>query len=239
MHLRAAAIVLAVRPHGEHGAIVRALTRDDGVQPGYVRGGTVARGCGRCCSPPTPCWANGARGPSEQLAALTVELIHSRARSTPSRWPPPRSTGSTALTAAALPEAQAYPRVHDGARRRARRDRGGAGGARLGGGAGALRAAAARRAGLRARPRRCVATGAADDLAFVSPKSGGAVSRAAATGYEARLLPLPRVPARRRGGGLGRHLRRAGADRPFPRARPADRPRAPTRWPRASGWSTG
>ena len=39
MHLRAEAIVLAVRAHGEHGAVVRALTRHDGVQPGYVRGG--------------------------------------------------------------------------------------------------------------------------------------------------------------------------------------------------------
>ena len=37
----------------------------------------------------------------------------------------------------------------------------------------------------------CVATGATDDLAFVSPKSGGAVSRGAAAGYEARLFPLP------------------------------------------------
>jgi DNA repair protein RecO (recombination protein O) len=38
----------------------------------------------------------------------------------------------------------------------------------------------------------CVVTGARDDLTFVSPKSGGAVSRGAAFGYEARLLPLPR-----------------------------------------------
>ena len=38
---------------------------------------------------------------------------------------------------------------------------------------------------------RCVATGASDDLAFVSPKSGGAVSRGAAFGYEDRLLRLP------------------------------------------------
>ena len=37
----------------------------------------------------------------------------------------------------------------------------------------------------------CVVTGASDDLAFVSPKSGGAVSRAAAAGYEARLMRLP------------------------------------------------
>ena len=38
---------------------------------------------------------------------------------------------------------------------------------------------------------RCVASGTADDLGFVSPKSGAAVSRGAAFGYEAKLLRLP------------------------------------------------
>ncbi|ODT17575.1 MAG: DNA repair protein RecO [Kaistia sp. SCN 65-12] len=36
----------------------------------------------------------------------------------------------------------------------------------------------------------CAATGARDELAYVSPKSGRAVSRAGAAGYEDRLLPL-------------------------------------------------
>ncbi|WP_174292887.1 recombination protein O N-terminal domain-containing protein, partial [Sphingomonas bacterium] len=39
MHLHSDAIILSVRGHGEHGAIVRALTPADGIQPGYVRGG--------------------------------------------------------------------------------------------------------------------------------------------------------------------------------------------------------
>src|SRR3546814_11948558 len=43
MHLRAQAIVLAVRAHGEHGAIVRALTPVDGMLAGYVRGGRSRR----------------------------------------------------------------------------------------------------------------------------------------------------------------------------------------------------
>ncbi len=38
---------------------------------------------------------------------------------------------------------------------------------------------------------RCTVTGGTDDLAFVSPKSGAAVSVGAAFGYEARLFPLP------------------------------------------------
>jgi len=37
----------------------------------------------------------------------------------------------------------------------------------------------------------CAGGGAADDLAYVSPKTGRAVSRAAAAPYIERLLPLP------------------------------------------------
>jgi len=38
---------------------------------------------------------------------------------------------------------------------------------------------------------RCAATGDTEDLTYVSPKSGRAVSRAAGHGYRDRLLPLP------------------------------------------------
>jgi DNA repair protein RecO (recombination protein O) len=37
----------------------------------------------------------------------------------------------------------------------------------------------------------CAATGATEDLIWVSPKSGRAVSRQGAAGWEPRLLPLP------------------------------------------------
>ena len=43
MRIETQAIILAVRAHGEHGAIVRALTPGDGLQPGYVRGGRSRR----------------------------------------------------------------------------------------------------------------------------------------------------------------------------------------------------
>jgi DNA repair protein RecO (recombination protein O) len=38
---------------------------------------------------------------------------------------------------------------------------------------------------------RCAATGASDDLVYVSPRTGLAVSRAAGEPYKDRLLPLP------------------------------------------------
>ncbi|HEU0066047.1 MAG TPA: DNA repair protein RecO C-terminal domain-containing protein, partial [Sphingomonas sp.] len=98
---------------------------------------------------------------------------------------------ATALAAAALPEGQAYPHIHDA----------------LDGLLGAIVAAPSARGWAAALVRyellvladlgfgldlqRCAATGTADDLAFVSPRSGGAVSRAGAAGYEDRLMPLP------------------------------------------------
>jgi len=45
----------------------------------------------------------------------------------------------------------------------------------------------------------CAATGSTEDLAWVSPRSGRAVSRAAGEAYRDRLLPLPRLL-----GGTGR-----------------------------------
>ena len=127
----------------------------------------------------------------EQLPALTVELVHSRAAMFREPLPAAAIEWATALTAAALPGGQAYPPVH----------------AALGGMLDAIEAAPASRGSAAALVRsallvlaalgfgldlsRCAATGEAEDLAFVSPKSGMAVSRAAARGYEARLLPLP------------------------------------------------
>ncbi|WP_375249110.1 DNA repair protein RecO [Sphingomonas sp.] len=190
MHLIADAILLAVRSHGEHGAVARPFTRDHGVQPGYVRGGHSRR------LRPILQPANALRGEwrartDEQLAALTVELLHSRAPLFAEPLPAVALDWLTVLTAAALPEAQPYPRLYDA----------------LGGVLDAIEAAPSARgwAGSVARYEllllaelgfgldlsACVATGATDDLAFVSPKSGGAVSRGAAAGYEARLFPLP------------------------------------------------
>ena len=190
MHLVADAIILSVRPHGEHGAVVRALTRADGVQPGYVRGGR-SRQLRPVLQP-----ANSVRGEwrartGEQLAGLTVELIETRA----ALHAEPLAAGAlewaTALAAASLPEAQPYPRLFDA----------------LGGMIDAIAAAPAARGWAAALVRyelvllaelgfgldleRCVVTGDTGDLAYLSPRSGGAVARRAAAGYEQRLLPLP------------------------------------------------
>ncbi len=190
MQLRAEAIVLTVRAHGEHGAVVRALTPDDGVRAGYVRGGRSRR-MRPVLQPANVVLGEWRARTEDALAGLAVELVHSRAALHSEPLAAAALDWATALTAAALPEAQPYPYLH----------------AALDGVLGAVEAAPAARGWAAALVRyellllaelgfgldleRCVVTGTGDDLAFVSPRSGGAVSRAAATGYEARLLRLP------------------------------------------------
>jgi DNA repair protein RecO (recombination protein O) len=97
----------------------------------------------------------------------------------------------TALTASALPEGQAYTMLYDA----------------LAGVIGAIESAPAARGWAVALARyellvlaelgfgldlsHCVVTGAVEDLAWVSPKSGAAVSQSVGIGYRDKLLPLP------------------------------------------------
>ena len=197
MHLTTEAIVLATRAHGEHGTVVRALTPRDGVQPGYVRGGRSRR-LGPVLQPGNGVLGEWRARTETQLPALTVELVHSRAALHAEPLPAAAIDWLTALTATALPEAQAYPRLH----------------AALSGVLDAIEAAPAAHGWAAALVRyellllaelgfgldleRCVVSGAPDDLGYVSPRSGGAVSRTAAAGHEPRLLTMP--PFLRTGG---------------------------------------
>ena len=111
MHLRAEALVLAIRPHGEHGAIVRALTAEHGLQPGYVRGGR-SRHIRPILQPANLVLGEWRARTEDLLAGLTVELIRSRAPRCAEPLPAAALEWVTALTATALPEAQPYPRLH-------------------------------------------------------------------------------------------------------------------------------
>lgn len=189
MHVESEAIICAVRAHGEHGAVVRALTPSDGLLAGYVRGGHSRR------LRPILIPGNLVRGEwrartDEQLAALTVELTDSRAALLGEPLPAAAIDWATALTTATLPEGQAYPHLFSA----------------LDGVLSAVVAAPAARGWAAALVRYellllselgfgldlsgCVA-GGEGPLAFVSPRSGGAVSRSIGAGYSDRLLPLP------------------------------------------------
>jgi DNA repair protein RecO (recombination protein O) len=113
MHLETQAIICAVRAHGEHGAIVRALTPGEGIQPGYVRGGKSRR-LRPVLVPGNLVEADYRSRTEEQLAHLTVELVHSRAFLLSEPLASAGIEWATALTAAALPEAQPYPRLFEG-----------------------------------------------------------------------------------------------------------------------------
>ncbi|QNQ08050.1 DNA repair protein RecO [Sphingomonas alpina] len=111
MHLRAEALILAVRQHGEHGAVVRALTAEHGLQPGYVRGGKSRR-IRPILQPANLVLGEWRARTDDQLAGLTVELIHSRAPLYAEPLPAAALEWVTVLTATALPEAQPYPRLY-------------------------------------------------------------------------------------------------------------------------------
>lgn len=184
------AIVCAVRTHGEHGAIGRLLTPSHGLLPGYVRGGR-SRALRPVLLPGNMVKAEFRARTEEQLAGLTVELAHSRAPLLAEPLPAAAIDWACALTAAALPEGTPFPALYEA----------------LDGVLGAVEAAPAARGWAVALVRyellllaelgfgldltRCAATGGNEELAYVSPRSAAAVSRDAAAGYEARLLPLP------------------------------------------------
>jgi DNA repair protein RecO (recombination protein O) len=113
VHLETQAIICAVRAHGEHGAIVRALTPGEGIQAGYVRGGKSRR-LRPVLVPGNLVEADYRSRTEEQLAHLTVELVHSRAFLLSEPLASAGIAWATALTAAALPEGQPYPRLYEG-----------------------------------------------------------------------------------------------------------------------------
>lgn len=184
------AIVCAVRAHGEHGAILRALTRDAGLVAGYVRGGRSRRV--RPILVPGNLVALELRARTEdQLAGATAELLTSRAPLLAEPLPAAAIDWVTSVTAAILPESQPYPVLYTA----------------LSAVLDAIEAAASARQWAAALARyellllaelgfgldltECAATGGREDLAYVSPRTGRAVSTEGAIGHEHRLLPLP------------------------------------------------
>jgi DNA repair protein RecO (recombination protein O) len=110
MLLRAPAIVVAVRAHGENGAVVRALTGEAGLLAGYVRGGR-SRQLRPVLSPGNLVTAEFRARTEDQLASLTVELGESRAGLLTEPLAAAALDWVTALTAVTLPEGHPYPRL--------------------------------------------------------------------------------------------------------------------------------
>ena len=182
------AFVLSARAFGETGAIVDILTARHGRYAAHVAGGASRR--------MKPFLQAGARvlaryraRTSEQLGAVTLEPVN---EGPAALFDDPAAlaglSAAAAITAGALPEREPHP--------------------------GAFLAFEALGEALKQTDiwpavfvrfemglleelgfgldlSRCAATGSTDDLIYVSPKTGRAVSRAAGDPYKDRMLPLP------------------------------------------------
>ncbi|SFK86683.1 DNA repair protein RecO [Falsiroseomonas stagni] len=190
MEWDAPAVILDVRPHGEGGAIVSVMTEQHGRHAGLAKGGT-SRGQAALWQPGNLVEARWVGRLADQLGAMSAEMVHpaaALAMEDPLALAALRA--ACAVAEGALPEREAHPRIFHGLV--------------------AFVATLARDTAL-ALPdlvrweadlltelgygldlARCAVTGGTEDLAFVSPRSGRAVSEPAAGEWRDRLLPLPR-----------------------------------------------
>lgn len=190
MHFSTSAIVVALRPHGEHGAVVRLMTPEHGLQAAYVRGARGRR-LRPVLLPGNLVEATLSARTETQLPQATVELTHSRGPLLAEPLPAVAIDWACALTATALPEAQPYPQLYaalDGLLAAVE-----AAPSASGWGAALVRYELLLLAelGFGLDLERCAVTGQADELIAVSPRSGRAVSAGEAEPYLGKLLPLP------------------------------------------------
>jgi DNA repair protein RecO (recombination protein O) len=184
------ALVVALTPHGEHAVVGRFLCADQGLVAAYVHGGR-GRNLRAVLQPGNVVALDLAERRTGQLPTATVHALASNMALLHGAAGLAIVDYAAALAAATLPEAVPQPRLF--AQFAAIFAAAGAGTDRLTIGAALVRLELALLAelGLGLDLGSCAATGTADDLAFVSPKSRQAVSRAAGAPYAARLLPLP------------------------------------------------
>ena len=184
------AIVLAARAHGETGAILEALTRKHGRHAGLVRGG-ASRKSKAVLQPGNLLHVVWRARLSEHLGSYAVEPAKLRAGTILEHRDALAGLNAFASVAsAALPEREPHQSVFE------------AGEILLDAIAedgfehwGPLyvrwEAGLLDELGFGLDLSQCAASGSTEDLAFVSPRTGRAVSRAAAAPYKEKLLPLP------------------------------------------------
>jgi DNA repair protein RecO (recombination protein O) len=187
MDWRDTGYVLAARRHGESGLIAELLTLEHGRHAGLVRGGQTPKR--RALLQPGNRVAASWRGRlPEHLGSFECELVEAHAArflDDPDRLA--ALAAASALLLAALPEREPHPDVY----------------ASFAGLLGAVDSPSWAHAyvlwecgllaalGFGLDLGSCAVTGATDDLTHVSPRTGRAVSSAAAAPYRDKLLPLP------------------------------------------------
>ncbi len=184
------AIVLSVRPHGESSAILEALTHRHGRHLGLVRGG-ASRRTRPALQPGNTLHLHWRARLNEHLGNFTAEIVTARAGDMlESREALAGLNAFAAVAAAALPEREVHAGVFE---------------------AGSILLDAMRaddfahwgalyvrweaglldELGFGLDLSRCASTGAVENLTYVSPRTGRAVSAQAGLPYKDRLLALP------------------------------------------------
>ncbi len=188
MEWEAPGIVLDVRPFGETDVLATVMTEEHGAHRGLARGGQ-SRTRASLWQPGNLVQTRWIARLSDNLGAFTAELIHPAAAlalDDPLALAMLRS--ACAVTEGALPEREPHPRVFDGLLNLL---------ANLPRGPIVLsdlirwELTVLADLGYGLDLTSCAVTGTTGDLAFVSPRSGRAVSTEAAGPWRDRLLPLP------------------------------------------------
>ncbi len=230
MEWREVGVLLSVRKHGETAAIIEVLTQTHGRHLGMVRGGT-SRKIAPILQPGAQLDLTWRARLQDHLGAFTVEPVQSRAAAV--MGDPLALAGLNAilsLASFALPEREVLPDTY--ARTVELLDA-------LVAGAGWLpryvvwELALLEALGFGLDLSRCAVSGGKDGLAYVSPRTGRAVSSAEAGEWADRLLPLPaplilgtpmsiedvRTGLALSGHFLTHHLATSLGDKPLPPAR--------------------
>ena len=188
MHWRDDAIIIGARRHGENHAIAEVFARDHGRWRGLVHGGA-----GRRKRP----WLQAgnmaqaewrARTP-EQLGTLSLEPAAQHAARALNDMAALAALQTVVTALSLCPEREAHPRLFDGAALVLEHlDETLTAAALLA----RFELALLAEMGYGLDLSRCALTGATEDLAWVSPKTGRAASRQAGAPWAEKLFPLPR-----------------------------------------------
>jgi DNA repair protein RecO (recombination protein O) len=187
MEWRDEGVLLALRPHGESSAIIEVFTAQHGRHAGVVRGG-ASRRLAPVLQPGAQLALTWRARLDDQIGTFVVEPLRSRAGVLGDRLALAGMSSICAMLQVALAERDPHPRLW----------------------ASSVRVLDALQTapdwpvqylrwelelledlGFGLDLTMCAVTGSREDLAYVSPRTGRAVSRAAAGDWAARLLPLP------------------------------------------------
>lgn len=179
--------ILSAKPHGEGSAIVELFTRTHGRHAGLVRGGS-SRKMAPLLQPGARVQAAWRARLEEHLGTFTIDPVRSRmAVVLGDRDALSGLSAVTALLSFSLPERLAYPRLHDGTElvldMLDQPDHWPLAYLRW-------ELALLEETGFGLDLSTCAVTGSTENLIYVSPRTGRAVSQEGAGAWATRLLPL-------------------------------------------------